>query len=332
MKKFNTLTEAAKYAATITNAWCFIDTSDTYDADALMKEAEINDENGNMEWTAVSPGGAIGISYDGEDIDWLMFPLSGEREILPTSFDDISEQGETAAKAKFCPQCGAKLSPDSAFCSECGTKIGGTQTAPIHTSYVDTAPAEISIGFSNRANDPELLKTIDNDRKSTQKIVNFIGALPAVIMFIAFIVSEEVDFLSFLVFGVGISAAIFIGYGIHRKKRDAEVSWDGEVVGQTTEEKRNRNADENNNEPRTQTMFITSFRMPDGKVKKEYSADRRYYDYLKIGDKVRYHPNFHYKYEKYDKTHDRFVPCVMCDTMNPVHEDKCKKCGTPLLK
>ena len=72
--------------------------------------------------------------------------------------------------------------------------------------------------------------------------------------------------------------------------------------------------------------------MPDGKVKKEYSADRRYYDYLKIGDKVRYHPNFHYKYEKYDKTHDRFVPCVMCDTMNPVHEDKCKKCGTPLLK
>ncbi len=59
-----------------------------------------------------------------------------------------------------------------------------------------------------------------------------------------------------------------------------------------------------------------------------YSA----YEYLRIGDRFRYHPHLAYNYEKYDKSKDGFVYCACCMKKNELSEDRCQKCGVPLLK
>jgi len=59
---------------------------------------------------------------------------------------------------------------------------------------------------------------------------------------------------------------------------------------------------------------------------------RVYYDYLNIGDRVRYHPQLAFKYEKYDKSHDREIPCMFCKTMNDIQNDRCEVCHCLLLK
>ena len=59
----------------------------------------------------------------------------------------------------------------------------------------------------------------------------------------------------------------------------------------------------------------------------------RAWDYLEVGDRVRYHAQFTgFPYEVYDKTRLSFLYCVCCRTKNDVAADRCKKCGAPLLK
>ncbi len=50
-----------------------------------------------------------------------------------------------------------------------------------------------------------------------------------------------------------------------------------------------------------------------------------------VGDRVRYHPRFG-AYEKYDKSKDRIIYCIVCDEMNPIQNDRCKKCNNLLFK
>lgn len=55
------------------------------------------------------------------------------------------------------------------------------------------------------------------------------------------------------------------------------------------------------------------------------------YDYLSVGDRVRYHPAFE-TYEKYDKSKDKIIYCNVCRMMNPVANDRCKRCDNLLFK
>jgi uncharacterized paraquat-inducible protein A len=55
------------------------------------------------------------------------------------------------------------------------------------------------------------------------------------------------------------------------------------------------------------------------------------FDYLSVGDRVRYHPTFG-TYEKYDKSKDRIIYCNICRMMNPIKNDRCKRCNNLLFK
>ena len=56
------------------------------------------------------------------------------------------------------------------------------------------------------------------------------------------------------------------------------------------------------------------------------------YSYLNIGDRFRYHPQFSFPYELYDKSHADGIYCVSCQRKNPVTSDRCSGCNVPLLK
>lgn len=48
-------------------------------------------------------------------------------------------QSDASAAQRFCPECGAKLSPDAAFCVNCGAKIGYRAAAAEAPAYVQPA-------------------------------------------------------------------------------------------------------------------------------------------------------------------------------------------------
>ena len=56
------------------------------------------------------------------------------------------------------------------------------------------------------------------------------------------------------------------------------------------------------------------------------------WDYLQIGERFRYHPEFNFPYELYDKSHAPCLCCAVCEKKNPVTADRCAKCGAPLIK
>jgi ribosomal protein L40E len=56
------------------------------------------------------------------------------------------------------------------------------------------------------------------------------------------------------------------------------------------------------------------------------------WSYLRVGDRFRYHPQFEFRYELYDKAKADHLFCAVCCTKNPVEADRCQKCHAPLLK
>ena len=81
----------------------------------------------------------------------------------------------------------------------------------------------------------------------------------------------------------------------------------------------------------TRRRWLVWLDCEDGKRrKKEAHAD--VYEYLNIGDRVRFLPQFPQPFEKYDKSRDGVVPCMFCCRMNPIENDDCAFCHNPLLK
>ena len=120
MERFNTMMEAAEFAAARSNSWSFAySQNDVYNRTTLLTTAEMHDQENPADedsFYVVSPGGAIGFCEDGEDIDWLFLSSSGSEEDLPVMFT-------AAPQVKFCPKCGSGIVPGAHFCGECGGRL-----------------------------------------------------------------------------------------------------------------------------------------------------------------------------------------------------------------
>ncbi|MBR3663410.1 MAG: hypothetical protein IKN64_02000, partial [Desulfovibrio sp.] len=94
--------------------------------------------------------------------------------------------------------------------------------------------------------------------------------------------------------------------------------------------------DKYDNHIETQTCFdyYLEFRTSAGEKKEivEHDNGRRYYDYLRVGDYVRYHPQLNNFYEKYDKSHDKYLICPVCGKESKSSRDRCKYCNNILVK
>ena len=132
-----------------------------------------------------------------------------------------------------------------------------------------------------------------------------------------------------MIVGVGIAAVMLIA--IYFSLWSQKPPWKCMVNKHSKERSEHRGGEDDNY--RTCTEFTTVINTDAGKKRtvREKGSQRHMYDYLAVGDRVRFHPMFG-TYEKYDKSKDRIIYCNICSMMNPIQNDRCQRCHNLLFK
>ncbi len=233
---------------------------------------------------------------------------------------------------RFCVNCGAEIRNEAVFCGNCGNPVANQShnSGPAARHHMSGR-----VGFSERINHPEVIKELEERKKKGNGCIVIGILLPFIIYLIVSFTSEEVSTKDALVFGGGISLVLLLLFLFASYLSNAKRGWDGIVIDKQMKNKSRRFRDgcvEN------YIRYTVYFRTDSGK--KEYSVTnsndgpdyRDYYDYLNVGDRVRYYPQLSFRYEKYDKSKDREIPCMFCKTMNNIQNDRCEACNNLLFK
>ena len=223
--------------------------------------------------------------------------------------------------AQFCGYCGKAIPAGQAFCPYCGSPAAGGGGIP--------AP-----GFSQRVNDPEILAAVKKNKKAGAAFGFVLIPLPLLGFLIYSLVSDSMETKDALLYGGIVSAVFLVSALIGAVRSRASAGYEAVVTDQKSGlEYRHRSGDPSD---RSRVMkYTTTVRTTDGKKKTivEWEGPQIWaYHYLKVGDRFRYHPQFNFPYELYDKSKAPWIACVSCGMKNPVSEDRCGKCGIPLLK
>lgn len=235
--------------------------------------------------------------------------------------------------SKFCVNCGAQMDDSANFCVKCGTPAQKTPTERVEQPLQAAQNASYAPGYSNRVNDPEILAAVKKNRKAAGVFAFILVPLPLIGFLIFSAVTSAIEFgNAFLIGGlVSLVFLIFAVYGLVKNK--TEKPYDAVVVDKKDEwNYGKRNTD---GERESVHEFITIVKTTDGRTKRIVERDGSRimaYSYLEVGDRFRYHPQFNFPYELYDKSKAPYIPCVNCGTKNPTGADRCSKCNLPLLK
>jgi predicted nucleic acid-binding Zn ribbon protein len=262
----------------------------------------------------------------------------------------------------FCHNCGNKLPEDAAFCSSCGAKIQASAsnvctacgaaipdgaefcincgkaanraTPAMPTQAASFAPPQDDaglIGFSDKCNSPEILAAAQKNKKFSIGCMWILVFVPLVGFPVAGLLMGDFPFGESLAIGIGIAFFMLI-VNLLALRKTKQPMWEGVVVNKYSKEKIEHRGGEDDNY-RTYTEYTAVINTDAGKKKTivEKDSGRDMYDYLSVGDRVRFHPRFG-TYEKYDKSKDRIIYCNVCSMMNPIQNDRCKRCNNLLFK
>lgn len=186
-------------------------------------------------------------------------------------------------------------------------------------------------GFSDRANDPEILAGLKKNRKAAVGCGFILVPLPLIGFILYSVFSDKMEIRKAVMFG-GIVSAVFLVFAlIGAVKNRAAKEYDATVIDKHSEwvDRRNGGSD------KSYTRYTTVVRTTDGKKKnivENSGSPLQAYEYLNVGDSFRYHPRFAFPYELYDKSRAPYLGCAVCGTKNAVSDDRCGKCKAPLLK
>ena len=237
-----------------------------------------------------------------------------------------------------CPNCGCQVDGSSPVCPRCGAGIayaGNFVRQPVYNqspNYSDTRFGIPAPGFSDRVHHPEILASVKKSRKIGRLFAFFVVPLPFIGFVIYSLVSDKLDISKGLIYGAIVSAVflIFALYGFFSQRE--EKAYEAIV---TDKRSRRRPRHKTGDDRSWITEFTTFVKTVDGRKKKIVETDDARvwaWNYLNTGDRFRYHPQFSFPYERYDKASAPCIYCVGCQTQNPVTSDRCRKCGLPLLK
>jgi len=237
----------------------------------------------------------------------------------------------------FCTNCGEKLPDDAAFCVNCGTPVhkagGDAKEAPPQTlspsrGDLPTKDNTALVGWSPKSSHPEILEAVRKNKKSAMGCAWAFMLLFPVGFLLAGLFMDDMPLNEAIIIGVGLGAIMLI-INLVRIKGMKRPLWEG-VVAEKFHKKRQRHRDDTVD---TYTEYTTVIKTDAGKKKRiiEKDSDRHMYDYLSVGDRVRYHPAFG-TYEKYDKSRDKIIYCNVCRMMNKIEDDRCKRCDNLLFK
>ena len=230
----------------------------------------------------------------------------------------------------FCSNCGSQLPDNSRFCRNCGERTDAPSEMYAGNGPVrEERPAP---GFSDRVNHPEILAAIKKSRRAAKIFGLFIIPLPFIGFMIYSAVSDKMETKDAALYGGIVSAVFLLFAAVSFIRERAANTYDAVVIDK---KKRIRRENSDNDNRVITYEYITVVRKEGGGKKKytEHDGSRLWaYNYLQVGDKFRFHPQFHFPYELYDKSKIDCIYCVGCQTKNSVLFDRCKQCGLPLLK
>jgi hypothetical protein len=231
---------------------------------------------------------------------------------------------------RVCASCGANLPEDAAFCICCGRAADSAAQGP--SEPVQAGPSQSAaglIGFSNRCDSPEILAAAQKNRKFSIVFMWILVLLPLVGFPVAGLLINDFPFGESVIIGVGI-AFLMLVFNLLALRRTRQPMWEGVVIHKYSKRKTDHSSDDSYT---TYMEYNTVIQTDAGRKKTivERDSRRQMYDYLSVGDRVRYHPRFG-TYEKYDKSKDRIIYCNVCNTMNPIQNDRCKRCNNLLFK
>lgn len=226
----------------------------------------------------------------------------------------------------FCSKCGNEILAGDKFCSGCGAAAiegGDIQETPNKNS--------VRVGFSSKINDPSLQNAMKSNAKGTIIFAIILALLPIIVTFFIGVSNDDFEAMPI---GLAISAVIIVFNLVSIAKKKSEKQWDGVVLDKKNQKVHERSTD---GEYHDYTKYTIVFKDDNGKKRKLEEGNpgnsaHPYYDYLNIGDRVRYYPQFNCFYEKYDKTHDTYLYCPICGSKNDIAKDNCDNCGVILLK
>ena len=249
---------------------------------------------------------------------------------------------------RFCTNCGSQIEGQPNFCEHCGAPLSAPsgEAAPAQTVrqqpepvfdparfYAGNGTVRSGIpapGYSDRCNDPEILRALRKNKKAGNILSVFLIPLPLIGFVIYSIVTDNVPIEEAFKNGVIVSA-VFLVFAV-MSKISAALKKPYEAV---VTDKKSRLRTHNGNDNDSYTEYTTVVQTNDGRKKKIVETDRSMpfaWNYLNIGDRFRFHPQFAFPYELFEKSTAPCLYCVVCRKENPVEADRCQKCGVPLLK
>ncbi len=235
----------------------------------------------------------------------------------------------------FCEHCGKPVTDDSAFCEHCGKPVIdepiATPKQAIQKQTIRQCPSGgIEPGYSSKINHPSFRAAVKKTESATGVFTVLLILAALVVTFILGVKNDKLS--SYLLIGAVVSAVFLLFNIISLAKAKSEKQWDGVVIDKSIEERRHRDLE--TKDWTTNTFYVTRISRADGKTKdiEEKEISHKYYDYLNVGDRVRFHPEFGGFYEKYDKSGDTYVYCPVCGETNDITEEGCTNCGTVLIK
>lgn len=268
------------------------------------------------------------------DMD-MYCPNCGNKLTKDSAFCSACGAKTQANVSGVCSACGAELPEGGEFCISCGTAVNPEVTEPMQSHRVATPGPPQSgrglVGFSDRCNSPEILAAAQKNKKFSIGCMWILVFVPLIGFPLAGLLMDDFPFGEALVIGVGI-ALIMLVVNLLALQRTKKPMWEGVVVNKYSKEKSEHRGGKDDNW-RTYTEYTTVINTDAGKKKTivEKDSGRHMYDYLSVGDRVRFHPKFG-TYEKYDKSKDRIIYCNLCSMMNPIQNDRCKRCNNLLFK
>jgi hypothetical protein len=184
------------------------------------------------------------------------------------------------------------------------------------------------VGWSRVADSPEMLETIKKHRKSSLGFAVVLTLLFPVGFLLAGLFSDEMPLNDALIIG-GVLGLFMLALNLWRFANMNQRGWEGVVVKKL--EKRRYEKREISGP--SYMEYIVLIKTDGGKTKRIVGRkwDRDMYDYLEIGDRVRYHPAVE-TIEKYDKSKDEVIYCNVCRRRNPIQNDRCERCNNLLFK
>lgn len=245
-----------------------------------------------------------------------------------------------------CTNCGCELKEGAAVCPDCGEAVVSS-TVPAETTTeendqslvaANTEPAEITAeptcdtdenpltGWSDKLDAPEIKKAAAKQKKSAQVFGIIFGILFPVGFIVAGLLIKSIPMKLALIVGFGLGL-FMVALAFFRMLSLNKPIWEGTVADKTAVE----HYDKKNSEKATTVYTVVFHGIGGGKKKLKIKDNSEFYDYFKVGDKVRYYPVFG-TFEKRDKSHDSIIFCNVCSTKNPIENKKCSRCKSPLFK